>query len=151
MKYAIATLALAVSAAVSAAPGGQALNNNPNLATLADQIEEAKITGSCGEGSYVVAIDEEGVLVCETATGGNISGILTAVSASVLVTPGSARPLQINCPAGSKATGGGGSFGNYGVAHSYPLSDLTGWMLKSDKIPGDGTAATLTGYVICLQ
>ena len=57
----VATIAasLLLAACGEAVAQGKALNNNPNLVTLQDQINAAKVSGSCGEGSYLEGINAD--------------------------------------------------------------------------------------------
>jgi len=125
---------------------GKALNNNPNLATLAQQIEAAKITGSCGDGSYLAGIAADGSLICKTFTNAGVT--LTVVSQSFNAAPNTIFSAVAVCPVGEKATGGGVQTESAPMRPAYPLIDGSGFKLEG-KSGGAGASGTL--YAICLK
>lgn len=124
---------------------GKALNNNPNLITLQDQINAAKVTGSCGDGSYLAGIAADGSLICKTFT---VAGFtLTTVSQAFVAAGNTTFDATISCPTGEKVTGGG-ALSTVALLGSYPLSDGSGWKI-SGKALNAGASGTV--YAVCLK
>ncbi len=75
---------------------------------------------------------------------------VSAASANNTTTP---KTISVNCPAGKKVTGGGGSVTNsddVGLTQSFPADDDT-WTAKGADLDGFGSATwTLTVYAVCV-
>jgi hypothetical protein len=145
----VAAVALTLIACGEAKAQGKALNSNPNLATLAQQIEAAKISGSCGDSSYLAGINADGSLVCKAFTQ---QGFTLTVVTQAFTFPGttpSPYTATVNCPAGERATGGGYDSASTAPKASFPLSDGTGW--RAQGAVNTNAGASITLYVVCLK
>lgn len=142
--FAIAAVA-ALSACGTANAQGKALNNNPNLVTLQDQINAAKISGSCGDGSYLSGVALDGSLICKAFTQQGFT--VTVVSQSFTAASNATFEATAACPTGERATGGG-ALSTIALLGSYPLADGTGWKISGKALnPG----ASGTAYAVCLK
>ena len=143
----LAAVALTLAACGTANAQGRALNNNPNLQTLAQQIEAAKVTGSCGDQSFVTGINADGTLVCKAFTQQGFT--LTVVSQAFTITGTAPGSATVACPVGERVTGGGADAGLLAITKSMPASDGTSWIIQTAK--GSSTPYSATAYAVCLK
>jgi hypothetical protein len=129
----VATLAL-----VLALGGGSALAASHYLITSTSQIKPSVRHALRGERGY---IGYRGYRGYTGATGASGSGGATSVTEQIAtgqIAASSSGSGTVTCPAGTKATGGGGFDG--GVA--------TAVMYQDGPLPNSGTAATPTGWSV---
>ena len=143
---ALAVLALAACGG-NANAQSKALNKNPNLVTLQEQINDAKVTGSCGDGSYLAGIDADGSLVCRAFTPQGLT--LTVVTKAFSITGSAFGSATVSCPAGERVTGGGVDAGVINITKTMPASDGTGWIIQTAK--GGSSPYSAMAYAVCLQ
>ena len=143
----LVVVALTLAACGDVVAQGKALNNNPNLVTLSQQIEAAKVSGSCGDGSYLAGINADGSLVCKAFTQAGFT--LTVVSQAFTITGTAPGSATVACPVGERVTGGGADAGSLSITKSMPATDGTSWIIqtaKSVQMPYSATA-----YAVCLK
>ena len=146
-SIAIVAAVLSLAACGTANAQGKALNNNPNLVTLQDQINAAKISGSCGDGSYLAGINADGSLVCKSFTQQGFT--LTVVTQAFTITGTAPGSATVSCPVGERVTGGGADAGALSITKSMPATDGTGWIIQTAK--GGSTPYSATAYAVCLK
>jgi hypothetical protein len=127
---------VAMLALVLAVGGGTALAANHYMITSTSQIKPSVRNSLRGNRGYRGYTGSRGYSGAKGVTGDAGAANVTEQIATGTIAASSSGSGTVNCPAGTKATGGGGFDG--GVA--------TAVMYQDGPIPNSGTAATPTGW-----
>jgi hypothetical protein len=164
MLLLVTLLLLVAGAAGASATDDRAATNkltgcrNTSAGTL-DQVKAGLLPmgGACGAGEVVVTWNKTGPRGPQGPTGATgatgapgVSGY-EVVSESTTYSSQDTRIVQLDCPAGKKAVGGGGFTSHFAVLEgSYPAPGGAGWVVLAIESPPTTQSWALTGFAICV-